>query len=216
MLDKENLKATKQKIFDAAIRLFNQNGLVNVRLQHIADEANMSVGNLAYHYYSKKALVLAVDEQLNKELNLLLSIDQNFPYLIDFDNHLTDYYFLLKKYSFYFLDVLEIERGFPKVNIKRRIYIEQMIHHFYRWIQLNTEKGIFKKELQENQYLHTAETIWIIITFWLTQQKVRGKPSSAEGAFKEVIWNQLVPIFRESGFMEYEAIILPQIKQHTN
>lgn len=210
------MKATKQNILNAAIRLFNEKGLVNVRLQHIADEANISVGNLAYHYYSKRALVLAIDEELSRELNLLLSIDQNFPYLIDFDNHLSDYYFLLNKYSFYFLDVLEIERGFPKVNKKRQKYIEKMILHFHQWLLRNTEKAVFKKERQENQYFHTAETLWIIITFWLTQQKVRGENLSAEGSFKEVIWNQLVPIFSESGFMEYEAIILPQIKQFTN
>lgn len=210
------MKATKQKILDASIRLFNQNGLINVRLQQIADEANISVGNLAYHYYSKKALVLAIDEQLNKELNLLLSIDQNFPYLIDFDNHLSDYYFLLNKYSFYFLDVLEIERAFPKMNKKRRSYIEQMIQHFHTWLLINIEKGICKKELQQDQYFHTAQTIWIIITFWLTQQKVRGQNLSAEGTFKEVIWNQLVPIFSESGLMEFEALILPQIKQYTS
>jgi len=33
-----------------------------------------------------------------------------------------------------------------------------------------------------------------------------------EGAFKEAIWNQFLPIFTSVGLMEYEAIILPQLK----
>ncbi|MEL7123903.1 MAG: TetR/AcrR family transcriptional regulator, partial [Bacteroidota bacterium] len=51
------MKSTKQKILDAALKLFNQDGIVNVRLQHIADEAFVSVGNLAYHYSNKESIV---------------------------------------------------------------------------------------------------------------------------------------------------------------
>ena len=38
---------TKQKILLAALQLFNENGIANVRLQHITDEAFHSIGNLA-------------------------------------------------------------------------------------------------------------------------------------------------------------------------
>ena len=41
---------TKQKIVHASIKLFNENGVANVRLQQIADEIGISVGNLAYHF----------------------------------------------------------------------------------------------------------------------------------------------------------------------
>ena len=79
-------------------------------------------------------------------------------------------------------------------------------------MQVHTNKGTFQPEIQPNQYQTQAHTIWMIITFWMTQQKVRGIKMSNEGAFKETIWNQLLPIFTSVGFMEYEAIILPQLK----
>ena len=50
---------TKQKIILSALQLFNENGIANVRLQHIADEAFISIGNLAYHYKNKEAIVKA-------------------------------------------------------------------------------------------------------------------------------------------------------------
>jgi len=65
---------TKQKILKSAIALFNGRGLVNVRLQHIADDSGISVGNLAYHYYSKKAIVEGIDEQLGQALKLVLAV----------------------------------------------------------------------------------------------------------------------------------------------
>ncbi len=205
---------TKENIIASAIKLFNEIGLINVRLQHIADDCGISVGNLAYHYYSKMAIVMAIDQQLEDEITPVLNVDQDFPYLIDFDNHLSGYYNLLKRFSFYFLDVLEIERAYPKLHAKRKDYIEKMIFQIQNWMVLNSEKGVLMTEKHESQYQHSALTIWIIITFWLTQEKVRGNKNENEGAFKAVVWNQLLPLFTETGNMEYEALILPQLKYY--
>lgn len=210
------MNSTKQKIVKAAIELFNEKGLVNVRLQHIADDVGISVGNLAYHFYSKKAIIVGIDEQLEGELSPLLSLEQDFPYLIDFDNHLASYHYLLNRYSFYFLDLLELERAYPKIYVKRQEYMSKMIKQIYKWMLLNMKKEIFKPEVQEGHYQHTAETIWMIITFWMTQQQVRGIKDRNEGAFKEMVWNQLLPLFTKVGLMEFEAIILPQLKFHSD
>lgn len=209
------MKATKQRIIQSAIELFNEKGLTNVRLQHIADKSGISVGNLAYHFYGKEAIVNAVDEQLSEWIRPVLYDKWFSPNLIDFDNQLSSYFFLLKSYSFYFLDLLELERGYPEIHIKRKAYIQQMIGQINHWMELNVAKGILKPEIQDSQYQNTTLTIWMIITFWLTQQQVRGLNSEDEGRFKEVVWNQCLPLFTEIGMMEYEAIILPQLKYYS-
>lgn len=208
------MNSTKEKIVQSAIKLFNANGLVNVRLQHIADETGISVGNLAYHYCSKKALVETIDIQLEIEIGAILNNNLEFPYLIDFDNHLSNYYDLLKRFSFYFLDVLELERGYPKLHLKRKVYINQLIGQINTWMVLNSEKGNIKPEIHAHQYANTSLTVWMIITFWLTQQKIRGIPDENEGVFKEVVWNQILPLFTNTALMEFEAIILPQLKYY--
>jgi AcrR family transcriptional regulator len=205
---------TKQHILNTSIQLFNTKGLVNVRLQQIADACHISVGNLAYHYYSKKAILIAIDQKLEGEITPVISIDPNFPSLIDFDNHLSSYYYIIKQYSFYFLDVLELDRAYPNLQTKRKDYISQMMLQLKKWMLLNVDKGILVPEHQEKQYDYLVLTIWIIITFWLTQQKVRASSDENEGVFKKVIWNQLVSLFTEAGLMEYEALILPQLKYY--
>ncbi|SDB34189.1 transcriptional regulator, TetR family [Flavobacteriaceae bacterium MAR_2010_188] len=207
---------TKDRIIEKAVELFNSNGLVNVRLQQIADLCEISVGNLAYHYYSKKAIIIAIDQKLEDEIMPILSVDPNFPSLIDFDNHLSNYYHLIKQYSFYFLDVLELERAYPKLHSKRINYIEKMIDQIENWLILNSKKEVIKDLIFENQFRHTALTIWILITFWLTQEKVRGSKDENEGVFKTVIWNQLLNLFTENGLMEYEVMILPQLKYYSD
>lgn len=206
------MKSTKQKIIKGAITQFNQLGLANVRLQDIADEVGISVGNLAYHFSNKHAIVRQVDTELAHIIEPILLDEHPFSHLIDFDNQLSSYYALLNQYAFYFLDLLELERAYPVLHIKRKKYIQRMIQQIGNWIQQHTKRGTFQSELQDNQYDNLAHTIWMIITFWMTQQKVRGIKNGNEGAFKEAVWNQLLPIFTAIGLMEYEAIILPQLK----
>ena len=52
-----SVKKTKGKILEKAILLFNERGIPNVKLQHIADACNISVGNLAYHFKFKEDLI---------------------------------------------------------------------------------------------------------------------------------------------------------------
>ncbi len=188
--------------------------MVNVRLQDIADLCGISVGNLAYHFQNRLAILQEIDKTIQVEIKPVLSDKKGFPFLIDFDNQLSHYYFLLNKYAFYFLDVLELERSYPSIHISRKRYINKMNDQIHKWMMNKVQEGIFNPEIHAEQYRSTAKAIWMIITFWMTQQQIKGDKNQDEGAFKEVVWNQLVPIFTPSGLMEYEAIILPQLMQY--
>ncbi len=74
---------TKNKIIEAAIQLFNEKGLSNVRLQQIADETGISVGNLAYHYSNKDLIVTSVYERLFEEFSEILANYMLQPTLAD-------------------------------------------------------------------------------------------------------------------------------------
>ena len=207
-------KNTKDKILIAAVSLFNRYGLPNVKLQHIADECNISVGNLAYHFQYKEDLMSTIAENIIAEIAPVVRGDNHFPLLIDFDNQLSKYYALINQFAFFFLDVIELERSYPNIHQQRVKYINMMVDQIYQWINGNVQKGIFKNEIHLNQYAHTAHVIWIIISFWLTQKKVlsTGTNGRDEEKFKVVVWNQLLPSFTNVGLMEYEALILPQLR----
>lgn len=205
-------KKTKDKIIEAAILLFNQDGLPNVKLQNIADECGISVGNLAYHFQYKQDLMTTLAEYINAEISPIVNCSNQFPLLIDFDNQLSQYYALINRYAFFFLDVVELERSYPNIHQQRVQHINQMIDQIYRWVSENVQKGIFRTEVHTDQYAHTAHAIWMIISFWLTQRKVLSTSDADEEKFKIVVWNQLLPTFTKVGLMEYEALILPQLR----
>ena len=198
---------TKTKILAAALHLFNQHGLVNVRLQQIADEVGISVGNLAYHYYSKEAIVNALDEELSQSIAPFIAKDRLFLSLMDFDNHLARYYHLLREYSFYFIDLLELKRAYPKLYKSQNNYIEQITQQIENWFLANLDRGLIQPAIRPKHYKIIAHTIWMIITFWMTQPIDRGLPEERERVFKEVVWSQVLPYLTDSGRLEFDLMI---------
>ena len=206
---------TKQKILRASIRLFNENGLANVRLQQIADEIGISVGNLAYHFKNKGAIVSAVNEGLDKEIMEILSTYRLFPNLLDFDNQLSKYYGFLQKYPFYFLDLQEIERAHPAIYKKRRSQTNKMVSQIRKRFDFNFQRGIIKPEPRRGIYDNLAQSIWVLITFSLPQHAVRGQQTMPQEEFKRTVWNQVFPYFTEKGLAEFDQLIVPILDQHS-
>ena len=198
---------TKQKIITSSIKLFNLHGLANVRLQQIADDVGISVGNLAYHYYSKEAIVNEIYQQLSELIEPVIDEHITLPNLMDFDTQMARYYHLLKKYSFYFLDLLEIKRNYPKLYKKRKIYIQQIITQVENWFTQKTQQGILLAEPRPRHYKIIAHTTWMIITFYLAQPIDHGTPEDSERVFKECVWSQILPHFTETGRLEFDLMI---------
>ena len=205
---------TKQKIIQAAIRQFNEFGMANVRLQQIAQDVGISPGNLAYHFRNKEAVVEAVIDELYNEDKEILAAYRLFPNLIDFDNQLSKYFSFIEKYPFYFLDFLEIERYYPEIQQKRLVHITKMISQIRKRFDFNQQRGVLTQEPKPGIYDDIAQTIWVLITFWLPQNLVRGKSSNPDSTyFKEMVWNQLYPYFTPEGKAEFEQLIVPILKK---
>ncbi|MBX2877258.1 MAG: TetR/AcrR family transcriptional regulator [Saprospiraceae bacterium] len=208
---------TKQKIIKASIRLFNENGLANVRLQQIANEIGISPGNLAYHFRNKEAIIEAVNEDLHQEAAEILSTYRIYPNLIDFDNQLSKYFSFIQKYPFYFLDMLEIQRHYPEIQSKRLPQVCKMISQIHKRFDFNQNRGLIQAEPQPGVYKSVSDAIWVLITFWVPQHLIRGTETFMDvSEFKQMIWNQIHPYFTEQGVAEFEQLIRPLLKQKSS
>ena len=108
------MKPTKQHIQDHALKLFNEKGFVNVRLQHIADAAFVSVGHLAYHFKNKDGIVEELYDELRGKQALLLAEFRVVPLLEDINRYLGAVYDLQSTYIFFYLDTLEVLRAYSR------------------------------------------------------------------------------------------------------
>jgi AcrR family transcriptional regulator len=63
---------TRDRILECALQLFNQQGEPNVSALEIANELDISPGNLYYHFHGKEPVVLELFERFQAELAPLL------------------------------------------------------------------------------------------------------------------------------------------------
>jgi AcrR family transcriptional regulator len=69
---------TRDKIIQASITLFNENGERNVTTNHIAAHLSISPGNLYYHFRNKEDIILSIYEEYARDLLL-----DTFPQVTD-------------------------------------------------------------------------------------------------------------------------------------
>lgn len=199
------MMTTKDRIFDAAIHTFNDHGIANVRLQQIADECGISVGNLAYHFKNKEAIVEFVYDDIFHEFSNILSDYLLVETLLGTHQVLGKYHTFFTKYRFFFTDIFEIERNYETIIKKWHHYINRMLIQIRGRIDYDISRGILIPQSDEmNQLL--ANNIWMSVIFWLPQRILRGLPPD-EKLFKEAVWSQIIPYFTQKGQDEFVALI---------
>lgn len=125
--------ATRQRILVAALLLFNENGASKTTTNEIADEVDISPGNLHYHFRRKSDLVTALLEEFQVDAKHVLSVGDADSYTLD--DFWVALHLLLEctaSYRFLFRDMESIASEYPKV--------ETTLQHFARglvaWFEL--------------------------------------------------------------------------------
>ncbi|MBL7757886.1 MAG: TetR/AcrR family transcriptional regulator [Chitinophagaceae bacterium] len=201
---------TKTRIIEVAGKLFFHEGIASIRLQQIADGAGISVGNLAYHFRNKEALVQAVYENLFTELSEILAQYMAYPQLLGFDKQFSAMYQFYQKNSFTFNNSWEIERNYPEIQKEWLTVSNKLLLQIRKRIEYNIQNGFIRPEPYKGAYEVLANSLLLNINCWISQQMLRGK-QVREDSYKRHLWGVLYPTFSEKGVQEFKEIIAPII-----
>lgn len=198
---------TKSKILDAALDLFNRNGVVNVRLQHIADEIIISVGNLAYHFANKEAIVTSlIDDMTDAQTDIFdkIKVVPLFEYM---DQMLEATYALQNKYLFIYVDALELSRSYPELNIKLRQHHRILLDQIKHIVEFNIARGALVSMDQDRkqslcQFLQQQLLVWHYM-----HALVKGGEEASLKDYKKDFWMLLRPYFNNMGSAEYRQLL---------
>lgn len=200
------MSQTKTLILEKSLGLFNRFGFVSIRLQHIADEAGMSVGNLAYHFKNKDAILEALYEQIEQEHKQLLAELRIVPLFANMDAHIRNTFQLQLKYAFFYVDLVEILRADPLIKRNYREYSEWFLAQIGMMLSFNVSRGALCQEPMEGQYRQLAHQYWMLTTLWFYQNRVRSSEQPQEAAYRQAVWAIIVPYFTEIGLQEFKQM----------
>ncbi len=170
-------KNTRDRIIEAAIRLFNKQGTRAVTTNHIAAAADISPGNLYYHFRNKEDIIRAIFEQMDAdgEQEYRRVISQCPPGSIE-----------AMRRTFAMIQEFNWRYRFFKRELTGLILSDPLLHERFRHTQetmiavirdanaqaiaAGTLKPMTSKELD----LFT-ETIWLMTLFWLNYLEIGGE-----------------------------------------
>ncbi len=200
------MKHTKPYILDRALKLFNKNGFINVRLQHIADAGCISVGHLAYHFKHKDCIVENLYDNLKAELESLLYEFPTVHLFEDLNRELLALFQIQKKYIFFYIDTVEVLRAHPTIKDKHQQQIAWQIKQIEWMFEANIFRGSFLQPATENQYKKLAWMFWSMIHNWMYARYVSGMDYLNEDEFLQDIWDVVLPFITEDALGELNVV----------
>ena len=171
-------RRTVERILEVSLSLFNEHGEPNVTTTQIADDLNISPGNLYYHFKNKEAIVEPLFDRFAAELagNLALPADRAIT-LEDMWLHLHLVFETIWRYRFIYRDLNDLlGRHRPIREHFRRLMEEQTVAGVDVFRGL-AESGNMMASEEEMHAL--ARNMVLIATYWLSFENARGgKPDS--------------------------------------
>jgi AcrR family transcriptional regulator len=198
------MKPTRTYIADHALKLFNTHGFVNVRLQHIADAAFVSVGHLAYHFKNKDAIIDNLYERHRLQYENLLQEYRVMPLFIDFNQMLSELFALQTNYSFLYTDTLEILRAYPLMGEKYRAYSKWQLMQFEIMLSFHNSRGAISQPPWQIPLQKVAGILQVQLETWLYRWKITHHENPPLVEFLSSIWAVLIPFCTSNGKAELE------------
>ncbi|MEP7321238.1 MAG: TetR family transcriptional regulator [Saprospiraceae bacterium] len=200
------MKPIKKTILESALVLFNEQGFVNVRLQHIADKASISVGNLAYHFKNKEEIILFFYKKIKVNQELLLSECKVLPLFEDIDFLIKKIFTLQQHYSFFYFDTLEFMRAFPLIAEKHSLFLQFQRKQIQFMIEFNASRGSFVQQQYEHQFSQLTEVFCITMDNWMSHQYLNGVEILSSADYCNTLWAILRPLFTDMGLVEFRQM----------
>lgn len=188
-------KHSKTQIIKKSKKIFNNKSFEAVSLHELANQLNMSRGNLAYHFKDKDILLKAIVEEMWVKIEKDRSTSRQFPSFENLHKEVQLYYRYQKEYAFIFLNSNVLNH--PVVQEKFREITSNTIAANKATLMYSLNSGNLKPEPFKGVYNNIAFTVWMLTFFWLSQQIIRGEKTTEDG--EKMIWSLLLPHFTEKG-----------------
>ena len=170
------VRSTKDRIIDAAVELWNRNGVGTVTTNHIAAHLEMSPGNLYYHFKNKEEIIRAAFDRMNLEADVVWTPDANAG-VGAVHRMLTGNLGLYAKYLFFARELPALLRADPTLRRRYRKVHKQRMDQLEDTLLPLIALGILKN-LDAHDLMTLIESSWVIGLFGLPYSELAGRGTS--------------------------------------
>lgn len=156
----------KDKIIEASVKLFNENGSHSVTTNHIKDTLNISPGTLYYHFKNKEEIVRHIFKQIIEEFTMLFGSTDGHLTPQEFIGMVEAMYALLYKYRFFYTDIAMLLQRDPEL---KKLYAENRKNRYTAQDSLYKtliESKIICKIESEGERRCVFDNLWMITDFY--------------------------------------------------
>jgi AcrR family transcriptional regulator len=158
---------TRDRILQASLQLFNQQGERAVTTNHIAAHLGMSPGNLYYHFRNKQQIIAELVVQYEAEVEGYLQVPQTRALnLVDKANYLESISQGLWQYRFLLRDLEHLVSTDPEMAERYRQFSRRCVHSGQAIYQGLVDAGILCAKRTDPEVL--ALNSWLLMNSWVS------------------------------------------------
>ena len=166
-------RQTRQRILDASLSMFNAQGEPNVTTNHIADELEISPGNLYYHFRNKDDIIEQLFGGYEQRMDAALSAPEGrLPGLEDVWLQLHLVFECIWDYRFLYRDLVDILTRNRRLRLRFARILKRADEQAHQVMRGLVQAGVMRASADEVDA--AATNILVIATFWLNYAAARG------------------------------------------
>ena len=166
-------RQTRQRILDASLAMFNAQGEPNVTTNHIADELEISPGNLYYHFRNKDDIIEQLFAVYEQRMDAALSAPSGrLPGLEDVWLQLHLVFECIWDYRFLYRDLVDILSRNRRLRLRFARILKRADEQAHQVMRGLVQAGIMRASADEVDAAST--NILVIATFWMNYAAARG------------------------------------------
>ena len=164
---------TRQRILDAALAMFNTQGEPHVTTNHIADELEISPGNLYYHFRNKDDIIEQLFAVYEQRMDAALGAPSGrLPGLEDVWLQLHLVFECIWDYRFLYRDLVDILSRNRRLRLRFARILKRADEQAHQVMRGLVQAGVMRASADEVDA--AATNILVIATFWMNYAAARG------------------------------------------
>jgi AcrR family transcriptional regulator len=192
-------RQTRQRILDTSLAMFNGQGEPNVTTNHIADELEISPGNLYYHFRNKDDIIEHLFQRYEERMDsALVAPEGRLPNLEDIWLQLHLVFECIWEYRFLYRDLVDILSRNRQLRIRFARILKRASGNATAVMRGLVQAGVMRASATEIEC--TATNILVIATFWLNYAGVRGDKDEQQAIRQGIVQVMMLlsPILRDA------------------